>query len=130
MNNPPHVADDEFLDALRHEVKAALDGYEYSAPGNTIGNPMSDKSVQAGLDEMRAALVQPYWLDVELRDSFEQTKMATAPTRRGAVVADDHKGVLLLFDPVEEEYVLAQRTDRGFATFGVRGDAVGCFLAR
>jgi hypothetical protein len=56
--------------------------------------------------------------------------MTVAPRRKCVVVADDAKGTLLLFDPVEESFVLAERGGAGLTTFGARGDAVGCFRAR
>jgi hypothetical protein len=56
--------------------------------------------------------------------------MTTGPRRKCAAVAEDGKGVLLLFDPAENSFVLAERGSTGLTTFGVRGDAVGCFLAR
>ena len=79
---------------------------------------------------MRGSLIDPYWVEVELRDTFEQIKMSDSERRKCAAVADDGKGMLLLFDPVEQSFVLAQRGVTGLSTFGVRGDAVGCFLAR
>jgi hypothetical protein len=45
------------------------------------------------------------------------------------VVADDGNGTLLAFDPVDEEFVLLQMGKESLMSFGVRGDAVGCFLA-
>jgi len=52
------------------------------------------------------------------------------PRRKCAAIADDGKGMLLLFDPTEDSFVLAESGSKGLTTFGVRGDAVGCFLAR
>jgi hypothetical protein len=60
---------------------------------------------------METALVSPYWIDAEVRDTFEQTKMTEGPRRRCAVVADDGQGTLLLFDPVTNAFVLAQLFD-------------------
>jgi hypothetical protein len=124
------LSDPDFFGKLRREVEAAMDTYVYNVPEGAIGNPMPDAVVVSGLEQMRTALVDPYWLEVEIRDTFDQAGMNAGPTRRCAVVADDGKDMLLLFDPVEEEYVLAQRSRNGFSTFGVRGDAVGCFLSR
>jgi hypothetical protein len=124
------LSDPEFFGTLRREVEAAIDRYVYHIPAGTIGNPMSDAAITSGLARMRAALIPPYWLEVELRDTFDQVRMNTGPRRRCAVVADDGNGMLLLFDPFEEDYALAHRTSSGLKTFGVRGDAVGCFLAR
>jgi hypothetical protein len=49
---------------------------------------------------------------------------------RICVTMAEDDGYVLVFDPVDEEYHLAWRSERGLGTWGVRGDAVGCFLAR
>lgn len=36
----------------------------------------------------------------------------------------------VVFDPVENEFMLAVRHNDKLSTIGVRGDAVGCFMAR
>jgi hypothetical protein len=120
----------EYLSQLRREVEGAIDGYIYKVPDDAIGNPMTDAAIDNGLAQLRASLVEPYWEEVEVRDTFEQVKMGSGPRRKCAVIADDGKGILLLFDPVESSFVLAQRWKTEIITFGVRGDAVGCFLAR
>ncbi|MFI5089497.1 MAG: hypothetical protein ACHP7P_05525 [Terriglobales bacterium] len=125
-----NLSDAEFLSSLRRAVEKEIDAYVYECPDGAIGNPLSDEAVAKGLAEMRASLVEPYKVEVALRDTFEQVGMEQPPRRDCAVVADDRRGMLLLFDPVEDEFVLAQRVDTGLSTFGVRGDAVGCFLAR
>ena len=119
----------EHLLRLRQEVEQHIETYEFPKRG-MIGNPWSDARVKQGLEEFKRSLVEPYWAEVEIRDTFDQVVMAVAPRRQCAVVADDGKGMLLLFDPVEGSFVLAQRDAHGLITFGVRGDAVGCFLAR
>ena len=77
---------------------------------------------------MKSCLVDPYWLEVEIRDTFDQIGMQFAPRRNCVVVADSNDGYLLLFDPDENNFVLAQLIGRQTVTIGVRGDAVGCFL--
>jgi hypothetical protein len=62
-------------------------------------------------------------------DTFEQVTHEKAAVRRCAVVADDGNGTLLAFDPDDEEFVLIQMGKESLESFGVRGDAVGCFLA-
>jgi hypothetical protein len=102
----------------------------YDFPDTAIGNPWTDAAVQQGLAKFRASLVEPYWIEVEIRDTFEQVGRIEGPRRKCAAVADDGKGMLLLFDPTEDSFVLAESGSTGFTTLGVRGDAVGCFLAR
>ena len=122
--------DSESLSHLRQSVEKQIDEYSTSFPDWAMGNPIPPERIAAGLDEMRTSLVDPYWVDVEIRDTVEQCRMSSGPLRKCVVVANDRKGMWLLFDPVEESFVLAQRTEMGLTTFNVRGDAVGCFLAR
>ena len=118
------------LSYLRQSLEKQIDEYVYVFPDWATGNPIPPERIAAGLAEMRASLIDPYWVDVEIRDTFEQCGMSSGPRRRCVVVADDRKGMWLLFDPPEQSFVLARRTDTGLVTFNVRGDAVGCFLAR
>jgi hypothetical protein len=122
--------DSQSLSYLRLSVERQIDEYVYVLPDCAIGGPIPPERIAAGLAEMRASLIDPYWVDVEIRDTFEQCGMSSGPRRRCVAVADDRKGMRLLFDPAEQSFVLAQRTDTGLVTFNVRGDAVGCFLAR
>jgi hypothetical protein len=115
------------LEDLRRFVESEVDSYIYEVSGESVGNPWSDQKVQTGIQRMRAALVEPYWTDVELRDTYV---LPTPPLkRRCAVVADDGRGTLLLWDPETEYFVLADRDGADLFTYNVRGDAVGCFLA-
>jgi hypothetical protein len=120
----------EYLLRLRQSVEQQIETYVYEFPSGMIGNPWSEARVKQGLEQFRASLVEPYWAEVEIRDTFDHIRMAVGPRRRCVVVADDGKGMLLLFDPIEDSFVLAQREADNLVTFGVRGDAVGCFLAR
>jgi hypothetical protein len=79
---------------------------------------------------MRSALVAPYWAEVDIRDTFEQISADTGPHRKCAVVADDGCGSLLAFDPMQNDFLLAVALEGGLRSVGVRGDAVGCFMAR
>lgn len=126
----PNFSKREYLSGLRQKVERKIDAYVYKVPEDAIGNPMTDAAIAGGLAQMRASLVDPYWMEVEVRDTFEQCAMSNPPRRNCAVVADDGKGILLVYDPVDELFALAKRGGTGLATFGVRGDAVGCFLAR
>lgn len=128
MNANP--TEDGYLLRLRREVEQEIHSYVYEVPDDAIGDRMTDMAVADGLARMRGSLVDPYWVEVEVRDTFDQIGMSVPPHRKCAVVADDGKGMVLMFDPVEGSFVLAQRGAKGLSTFGVRGDAVGCFLAR
>ncbi len=56
--------------------------------------------------------------------------MTNPPVSRCAMVADDREGVLLAFDPVVPGFLLVQHRRGALRSFGVNGDAVGCFMAR
>jgi hypothetical protein len=79
---------------------------------------------------MESALVPPYWTNVGLRDTHGQIAAKPELSRRCAIVADDRNGTLLVFDPVENEFMLAVRHHDELLKIGVRGDAVDCFMAR
>lgn len=114
---------------LRARVEAEIDGYVYSLPENAIGNPWPSDKVSRLLNELRQALVEPYWADVEIRDTYEQVKLVEGPRQRCIVVADNRKGYFLLWDPACDDFFLAQNIKGTLYSFGVRGDAVGCFLS-
>jgi len=65
--------------------------------------------VRAEFAAMKSALVSPYWSEVELRDTHQQIETSPALSRLCGVVADDLKGRLLVFDPIENEFMLAVR---------------------
>jgi hypothetical protein len=130
MPMTPEAAENIDLSQLRAEVQRQMDSYVYKVPAGAIGSSWSADAIADGISEMRGALVDPYWITAEIRDTLEQIKMKIPLKRRCAAVADDGKGMVLLFDPGENSFVLAQRVGAGLSTIGVRGDAVGCFLAR
>jgi hypothetical protein len=118
------------LDTLRRVVENEIENYRYNPSTNMVGTAWDEERVCAELAAMKAALVAPYWTDVELRDTHQQITATPALSRRCAVVADDLNGMLLVFDPVESEFMLAMRLKDELLTIGVRGDVVGCFMAR
>ena len=68
--------DFELLRNLRSRVETELEQYVYSVPPEAIGNAMSNEAVSAGLKALREAVVEPYWTDVEVRDTFAQVASA------------------------------------------------------
>jgi hypothetical protein len=123
--------EDSELNRLADAVKQEIDSYVYRVPEHSMGSAWAGEKVDAAIEKMRACLVEPYWIDVEVRDTFEQVADIQAKKARCAVVADDHTGVLLVWDASAQDYCLVQQQAGDSATsFGVRGDAVGCFLSR
>lgn len=125
------IVESDFLARLRREVESQISGYSYEVPPGAVGTPFSSQEVQDHLSLMRLCLVNPHWEEVEVRDTFEQIQADVGPRRKCVTIAEDENGYVLMFDPTENSYVLAYRDGaRGLGTFGIRGDAVGCFLAR
>ena len=84
------------LQDLRRSVESQLQEYVYYHPEESLGVAWSPERVEAGLCAMKSALVDPYWAQVELRDTIEQIQAANPPKRICAVVADDHRGTFLV----------------------------------
>ena len=129
-NTNRDVVDSDFFARLRREVELEISGYVYEVPPGAVGTPFSPKEIQDHLSRMRLCLVDPHWEEVEVRDTFEQIQTNVGPMRKCVAIAEDDNGYVLMFDPVENSYVLAYRNGARLRTFGIRGDAVGCFLAR
>ena len=77
---------------------------------------------------MRRSLIEPYVVEVTMEQPF--TGLGIHEIRRCAVVADANDGYLLAFDAATNEFLLAQFFDDTIHSIGVRGDPVGCFMAR
>jgi hypothetical protein len=109
------------LAELRRKVELEIDEYVYEVPDGSIGNAWSPEKVEQQLRAFRNALVEPYWVDII--DDDKKRKSCVA-------VADDMKSYLLVFEPDAEKFMLVMRKDSELISFGVDGDAVGCFFAR
>ena len=121
----PDAVDKDFFQRLRREVERQISGYVYEVPAGAVGTPLPADEIRTLLDAMRLYLVEPRWEEVHICNIPEN-----AGVRRKCVTMAEDDGYVLVFDPVDEEYHLAWRSERGLGTWGVRGDAVGCFLAR
>ena len=86
--------------------------------------------VDAQLSLMRAALVQPIWRDIRIQDSHGHLVGAVeCETQSCVLIADDGEGHELYFGPAQSNFVLAYSGNPP-VTFNIRGDSVGCFMAR
>lgn len=130
MSDPVGQACAQLEDA-RRRVLAELDAYKYECPIGMIGNAWGAEKIEGQLRALRAALVSPpYWANISRRDTIEHDTMPNQPVSRGIVVADDGRGTLLVFDPGSDHFLLAKMFRGAIESFGVSGDAVGCFMAR
>ena len=75
---------------------------------------------------MREALVEPYLSEAVWFDGVTQQRVV----RPVAVVADDKGSHVVALDIERDEFELFFRSDDALHSMNVRGDAVGCFLAR
>ncbi|MCK1383019.1 hypothetical protein [Bradyrhizobium sp. 21] len=108
---------------LRQTVEHEIDEYVYHVPEGAYGNSWSHEKVERELRTFREALVDPYW--IEVIDDDKKRKCCVA-------VADDKKSYLLVFDPEAQTFMLVMKSklSSDLTSFGVDGDAVGCFLSR
>jgi hypothetical protein len=118
------------LKELSRKVSAELDTYVYVYPEGMVGRPWNAEKIEAQLREFRATLIEPYLATVVRRDTIEQINLADPPQSRCAVVADDGRGNLLAFDLATAEFLLVSKGRDHLESYGVNGDAVGCFMAR
>ncbi len=107
------------LHALAERVRLDVETYEVPPHDpQALGMPLPTEWFAKGLAEMRGLLVEPYLVDV------------VAAGGRVAIVAEEPGHAVLAYDPVAEEFALGALVDGRFGDWNVRGDAVGCFLAR
>jgi hypothetical protein len=121
--------DNELPRKVKLHVESEIHDYVYDHPESAIGQPWGDDRVQASLEEMRNALVEPYWADVLMPDRWDNMRVETSEKRRCVVVADNRKGYLVLWDPEQNIFILGHTTGGPLASWGLTGDAVGCFLS-
>lgn len=121
------MADRDFFQRLRRELEHEISGYVYEVPAGAIGSPLPADVIRGYLNSMRLCLVEPHWEEVNICNSLEGSSIVV---KRICVTMAEDEGYSLVFDPVEEEYHLACRSECGLGTWGIRGDGVGCFIAR
>ena len=110
---------------LHRFVLQEIDSYRYEFSEGAVGRPLADEKVDRLLAEMRAALVEPKWETVVIRDTPEGPPLDPHEERQCILVADGHTHSLY-YDPSENEFFLAD----GGGSMGVWGDAIGCFMAQ
>ncbi len=125
----PDAADKDFFQRLRRELEHQITGYVYEVPAGAIGSPLPANVIHAGLDSMRLCLLEPHWEEVNICNTSEESWTGVGVKRMCVTMAEDD-GYVLVYDPVDEQYHLAWRSEYGLSTWGVHGDGVGCFIAR
>ena len=125
----PDAADKDFFQRLRRELEHQISRYTYEAPVGAIGSPLPAGVIRAYLNSMRLCLVEPHWEEANICNTTEESRTGLGVKRMCVTMAED-EGYVLVFDPVDEIYHLAWRSESGLGTWGIRGDGVGCFIAR
>ena len=128
-NPEPDTADKDFFRRLRSELEHEIAGYVYEVPAGAIGSPLSADVIRSYLNSMRLCLVEPHWEEVNVCNTSEESWTGVGIKRKCVTMAEDESYVLV-FDPIDEQYHLAWRSESGLGTWSVRGDGVGCFIAR
>lgn len=122
------AADKDFFQQLRRQLDREISNYVYEVYDGAIGSPLPAKLVSDYLNSMRLCLVEPHWEEVNICTAEES--LTGAGVKRMCVTMAEEEGYVLVFDTVAKEYHLAWRSAHGLGTWGVRGDGVGCFIAR
>ena len=119
---------------LRQYCEREITEYAHGNHKATAGNPWPKEKVQEQLRECKAALVEPYKINIELRDTMEQIKSSPPVICEVWVVADDRRGYKIIYNPKTREFGLAQYTVGDNydipLSINVNGDLVGTFMAR
>lgn len=123
------AADRDFFQRLRRDLEHEIASYVYESSENAVGTPLSADHVRTLLHSMRLCLVEPVWEEVNICNAPLESRTGVGVRRVCVTMAED-EGYVLVFDPVDEEYHLAWRSESGLGTWGIRGDAVECFIAR
>jgi hypothetical protein len=125
----PDASDKDFFQQLRRELDHQISGYVYEVPAGAIGSPLPADTIRDYLNSMRLCLVEPRWEEVNICNTSEESWTGVGVMRMCVTMAED-QGYVLVFDPVDDQYHLAWRSEYGLGTWGIRGDGVGCFIAR
>ena len=116
------------LAELGVEVRQELDNYPVppARHPDLVGSALPAEWFERSLAEMRDALVEPYITEAIWFDTVTKERVS----RPIAVVADDQGAHVIALDFEGDEFELFFRSDDALHSMNVRGDAVGCFLAR
>ncbi len=119
---------------LRRHCEREVEEYKYDLPESAVGNPWPADKLEAQLRKCKAAIVEPYNLQIELRDTVEQMNAEPPVVCEVWVVADDREGYKVFYNPNTCEFGLAEYNpgdDNDIpSSINVNGDFVGTFMAR
>lgn len=115
---------------VRQRVATDIDTFVVPAPSSDqLGEPLPAEWFSQQLDEMRAALVEPYLVEIDGDGRFPGGMPKPVP-RQVVVVAED-ADILLAYDPDPDgDFALIFKSASGFGVSPIRGEAVDCFMSR
>jgi hypothetical protein len=117
------------LEAFSSNLRAEIDGYRYESFPGMIGNPISEQRIRSEIARLLSSLVKPYWIEVVRRDTVKEIECKAPDSAKCVVAAMAGERTALVFDPERNEYLLVNLGTEPAQSFGVNGDAVGCFMA-
>lgn len=118
------------LSEIGQRVLTEIESFVVPAPHpDAVGLPLPPEWFAQQLDEMRAALVEPYLVEIEGDHRFPGGVPKPVP-RRVVIVAEDDE-ILLAYDPDPEgDFALIFKTASSFGVSHIRDEAVECFMSR
>lgn len=119
-------------DSLSIYIRDILANYQYVSPpsDSTIGVPWSADKVNAYVEKLRSALVEPYIQRFKLRETCEQLNQSQQTFADFWVIAQGEAGYVEWYDPATGEFGLGiQQGSELPISIGVRGDLIGVFCA-
>ena len=115
---------------IRQQVATEIDAFVAPAPSSDqLGEPLPAAWFSQQLDEMRAALIEPYRVEIDGDGRFPGGMPKPVP-RQVVIVAED-ADILLAYDPDPEgDFALIFKSAAGLGVSPIRGEAVDCFMSR
>jgi hypothetical protein len=112
------------------QVVTAIEAFVVPAPHpDQLGEPLPAEWFVQQLDEMKAALIEPYVVEIDGDGRFPGSTPKPVP-RRVVIVAEDDD-ILLAYDrDPDGDFALIFKSASGFGVSPIRGEAVDCFMSR
>jgi hypothetical protein len=114
---------------IDQRVRTAIDTFVVPTPDpDQLGVPLPAEWFLQRLDEMRAALVEPYFVEIDCDGRFPGSAAKSVP-RRVVIVAEDDEIFLAYDRDPDGDFALIFKSASGFGVSPIRGDAVDCFMS-
>lgn len=118
------------LSDIGQQVVTAIETFVVPAPcPDQLGEPLPAEWFLQQLDEMRAALIEPYLVEIDGDGRFPGSMPEPVP-RRVVIVAEDDDIFLAYDRDPDGDFALIFKSASGFGVSPIRGGAVDCFMSR